>query len=91
MPLVFSVDIVMGEEKKAATKQLTAEFSNKWDRAYLETCRYVCDSLSLNLVRAFILLVRGTRRGRPHPVKIDYRQDRGIHACDAGGLRDLEY
>ena len=34
MPLVFSVDSVMGEEKTSDNKQLAAKFSNKWERAY---------------------------------------------------------
>ena len=32
--LVFSVDGVMGEDIKVATKQLDADMSNRWDREY---------------------------------------------------------
>ena len=41
MPLVLSVDIVMGVETKLVTKKLDDVLLNKWDREYLETCRYV--------------------------------------------------
>ena len=55
MPPVLLVDGVIGEETKAANKQL---MENKWCRAYSATCGYVCAQLSLNLVRALGLLVR---------------------------------
>ena len=55
----------MGEDKKTETKQLTAALSNKWDREYLETCGYVQDRLSLNLVCDFIFLVLCTYIGEP--------------------------
>ena len=58
MPPVLLVDGVIGEETKAANKQLMDDFSNKWCRAYSATCGYVCAQLSLNLVRALGLLVR---------------------------------
>ena len=69
MYLVFSLDGVIVEETKAATKQLTSDLSNKSDRAYLETCGYVCYGLCLNLIQAFSLILRGTRSGRPQPVR----------------------
>ena len=69
MPLVLSIDVVMGEEKKAATKQLVDALSNKWNWAYLETCGYVLDRLSLNLLWSLSLIVHGPRRVRTHPIR----------------------
>ena len=63
-PLVLSVESVVVEDKKAATKQLTDAFYNTWDRAYLATCGYVRAHLYLNLVWAFSILVQGLKRVR---------------------------
>ena len=57
MSLVFSVDGVMEEEKKSATKQLAAALSNKWDRKYSERYGYVQACLPLKMVWAFSFLV----------------------------------
>ena len=75
MYLVFSLDGVIVEETKAATKQLEAAWSNKWYRAYSAMCGYVLTCLSLNLERAFRLLVQGPSSDRPHPVRLisEYR------------------
>ena len=57
MPLVFSVEGVMGEERKEATEQLTDVLSKKWYMEYLETFGYTRARLSVNLVCAFSFLV----------------------------------
>ena len=59
----------MGKETKVATKQLEAALSNKCDQEHLAMCGYVRDHLSLILVQAFSLLVRGPRISRPHTIR----------------------
>ena len=63
-PLALSEDVMMREETNSATKQLSAALFTKWDRGYLEKCGYIWTCISLNLVRAFIFLVRVTRSGK---------------------------
>ena len=68
-PPVFYVYRLMGKDTKAVSKQLDSALSNKWDTEYSETCRYVWSCISLNLLRSFILLVRGERSGKPRKAR----------------------
>ena len=78
MPLIFLVEVVMGEETKAATKQLVSNLYNKLEQEYSVTCGYVCACLFLNLVRDFSLLVQGQRIGRNQAVSQMYED--GVEA-----------
>ena len=60
-PLVYSVDGLLGEEARAASKRLASLLANKWKRAYSEVCGYVLSRQALALVRATSLCLRGTR------------------------------
>jgi hypothetical protein len=60
-PLVFSVDGLQGVEAQAASKQLAAKLAGKWKRPYSEMCGFVRSRLSLALVRATSLMLRGCR------------------------------
>ena len=62
---MLSVDRVMGEETKAANKQLVDALSTKWDREYSEICGYIWAYLSLNLVQDFSLMMWGPWSGNP--------------------------
>ena len=48
----------MGRETQEAIKRLAALLSNKWDREYIDTCRYVRQRLSLILSISFLHLLR---------------------------------
>ena len=63
-PLVYSVDGLAGTEAQAATKRLASMLSRKWARAYSEMCGHVRSRISLALVRATSLCLRG-ERGNP--------------------------
>ena len=60
-PLVFSVDGLQGEETKAACCKLSRLLASKWKRDYSEVCGFVRSRLSLALVRATSLCLRGAR------------------------------
>jgi len=60
-PLVYSVDGLMGDEARAASKRLASHLANKWKRAYSEVCGYVNSRQALALVRATSLCLRGAR------------------------------
>jgi len=60
-PLVFSVDGVAGREATSAIRNLAKLLSAKWNRAYSHVCGYIRSRLSLSLVRAFALCIRGSR------------------------------
>jgi hypothetical protein len=60
-PLVFSVDGMRGAETDAACKRLAALLAGKWERPYSELCGYVRSRLSIALVRATTLCLRGSR------------------------------
>ena len=66
MSFVLSVGGVTMDKTKAATKQLAAEFSTKWDREYLEICGFIQARLSLDLVQSFKLMVWRTHSFKPH-------------------------
>ena len=52
---------MVGVEAKAAGKQVAELLAAKWDRSYAEVCGYVRARLSLALVRATSLCLRGAR------------------------------
>ena len=60
-PLVFSVDGMMGTETGSAVKRLSHLLSKKWNRTYSEVCGFVRSRLSISLVRATSMCLRGPR------------------------------
>ena len=60
-PLVFSVDGLMGREAEAFLKRLSQKLARKWDRPYSQVCGYVKARVSIALVRATHLCLRGSR------------------------------
>ena len=65
-PLVFSVDGLHSEETEAACRRLADLLAAKWKQPYSKLCGYVRSRLSLALVRATALCLRGTRGPRVH-------------------------
>ena len=60
-PLVFSVDGMRGAEATAASKRLASLLSKRWNRPYSQVCGFVRSRLSMALVRATSLCLRGSR------------------------------
>ena len=58
-PIRFSVDRVVGKDKKTQTKELAADLLTKCYMEYSETCGYVWVRISLNLVYALYFMVWG--------------------------------
>ena len=65
-PLVFSVDGLRGKESKAASKRLASLLSAKWSKTYSAVAGYVNSRLSVALVRATSLCLRGARDPTGH-------------------------
>ena len=78
-PLVFSVDGLMGVECKAATQRLAAALSAKWRRPYSEMCGFVRSRLSLALVRATNLCIRGTRNPTKRSPTFQWESGAGVN------------
>jgi hypothetical protein len=67
-PLVYSVDGIRGREARSAERRLAAELAVKWARPYSQMVHYVKVRMSIAIVRANSLLIRGSRnRGHTHP------------------------
>jgi hypothetical protein len=60
-PLVFSIDGLRGKEGKGAQKRLAFLLSGKWKKTYSAVAGYVNSRLSVALVRATSLCLRGAR------------------------------
>jgi hypothetical protein len=60
---VVSVDGLLGREAKTFSKRLAAssQLSSKWQPSYSEVCGYVNARLSITIVRATHLYLRGSR------------------------------
>ena len=52
---------MLGEETKATVKQLARLLSRKWDRPYSQICGLIRSQLSVAIVRASHLCLRGSR------------------------------
>ena len=67
-PMVHSVDGIAGREAKCPEKHLAAILASKWKKEYSEMVYYVRVRMTLAVVRANSLLIRGSRvRQRPRP------------------------
>ena len=60
-PLVYSVDGIAAREAKAAKRRLASALAWKWKQQYSETCGFVRVRMALAVVRAYTLLLCGSR------------------------------
>ena len=73
-PMVYTVDGVAGREARAAERRVALFLSEKWNRQYSEMAGYVRARMSLSVVRANSLLIRGSRvRQQPRRPQISER------------------
>jgi hypothetical protein len=60
-PFVVSTDGLLGKEAKTLLKKLSCVLSEKWGKPYSEVCGYVNARMSIAIVRATHLCLRGSR------------------------------
>jgi hypothetical protein len=60
-PICLSIDGVWGSEAKSFFKRLSEFLSTKWDCPYSTVCHWIKAKLSIALVRATNLCIRGSR------------------------------
>jgi hypothetical protein len=60
-PFVVSTDGLLGKEAKTLLKKLSSVLSVKWGKPYSEVCGYVNARMSIAIVRATHLCLRGSR------------------------------
>jgi hypothetical protein len=60
-PFVVSTDGLLGKEAKMLLKKLSARLAEKWEKPYSEVCGYVNARMSIAIVRATHLCLRGSR------------------------------
>jgi len=70
-PLVYSVDGIRGREAKSAERRLASALGEKWSRPYSYMVHYVKVRMSIAVVRANSLLIRGSRDRGPARSQID--------------------
>ena len=75
---MFSVDGLAAVEAAAATKRLSALLADKWQRQYSEVCGFVRSRLSLSLVRATSLCLRGARDATARSVNPYWESGSGL-------------
>ena len=57
---VVSTDGLLGKEAKILLKKLSAMLAEKWEKPYSEVCGYVNARMSIAIVRATHLCLRGS-------------------------------
>jgi hypothetical protein len=60
-PFVVSTDGLIGKEAKTSLKKLSSLLAEKWGKSYSEVCGYVNARMSIAIVRATHLCLRGSR------------------------------
>jgi hypothetical protein len=60
-PFVVSADGLKGKEAKTMLKRISALLAKKWDKPYSVVCGYVNSRMSIAIVRASHLCLRGSR------------------------------
>jgi hypothetical protein len=60
-PFVVSMDGLFGKEAKTLLKKLSGLLAEKWEKPYSEVCGYVKARMSIAIVRATHLCLRGSR------------------------------
>ncbi len=58
---MVSTDGLLGKEAKTLLKKLSSVLSEKWGKSYSEVCGYVNARMSIAIVRATHLCLRGSR------------------------------
>ena len=64
MPVVYSVDGMACKEAKAYEKRVASLLATKWDRRYSEMVGFVRGRMSLSVIRANTMMLRGARSGQ---------------------------
>jgi hypothetical protein len=59
-PFVVSTDGLLGREAKTLLKKLSSILAEKWQKSYAEVCGYVNARMSIAIVRATHLCIRGS-------------------------------
>jgi hypothetical protein len=59
-PFVCSVDGLLGREASTFAKCLASKLAQKWKRSYSQTCGYVTAHLSISIIRATHMCLRGS-------------------------------
>ena len=67
-PYVASVDGLLGVEAEATLKRIAICLTQNWKEPYSRTCGYVKSIVTITLVRAIHLCIRGARFRRPASV-----------------------
>ena len=65
-PFVVSTDGLIGKEAKTLLKKLSTLLAEKWGKSYAEVCGYVNARMSIAIVRATHLCLRGSRVSSSH-------------------------
>jgi hypothetical protein len=60
-PFVVSTDGLIGKETKTLLKKLSSLLAEKWEKPYSVVCGYVNAQMSIAIVRATHLCLRGSR------------------------------
>jgi hypothetical protein len=60
-PFVVSTDGLLSKEAKILLRKLSARLAEKWEKPYSEVCSYVSARMSIAIVRATHLCIRGSR------------------------------
>jgi hypothetical protein len=60
-PFVVSTDGLIGKEAKTMLKKLSSLLAEKWEKPYSVVCGYVNAQVSIAIVRATHLCLRGSR------------------------------
>jgi hypothetical protein len=60
-PFVVSTDGLLGKESRTLLKKLSALLTEKWEKPYSEICGYVNAQMSIAMVRATHVCLRGSR------------------------------
>jgi hypothetical protein len=80
---VVSTDGLLGKEAKILLKKLSARLAEKWEKSYSEVCGYVNARMSIAMVRATHLCLRGSRIPTSKMCKTDSRSGRTKQASSA--------
>jgi hypothetical protein len=79
-PSVASTDGLLGMESRTLLKKLSALLAEKWEKLYPEICGYVNARISIAMVQATHLCLRGSRiptsqmsnrRPQAHPIPVE--------------------
>ena len=69
-PFVVSTDCLLGKEAKMMLKKLSARLAEKWEKPCSEVCGHVNARMSIVIVRATHLCIRGSLVPGPLPTQL---------------------